>query len=120
MKLKGRTDPNKKSLIDTLKKAGIKNDAGIWRRISKELAVSNRKRVAVNLSHINRVTNSGENVVVPGKVLGSGTLTHKLIITAESFSEAAKEKITSTGSQYQSFEKLLETNPKGTNVKIVK
>jgi large subunit ribosomal protein L18e len=120
LKIKGRTDPNKKSLIISLNKAGIENKASIWKRISKELTASNRKRVAINLSHINRVTNAGEYIVVPGKVLGSGTLKHKLNIAAESFSEAAKEKIISTGSKCLSLEELIASNPKGTNVKIVK
>lgn len=120
MKLKGRTDPNKKTLIIALKKAGIEHNVTIWKKISKELATSNRKRVAINLSHIDRVTNAGDNIVVPGKVLGSGTLTHKLKITAESFSETAKEKITSTGSQFFSFEELLKSNPNGTNLRIIK
>lgn len=120
MKLKGRTDPNKKSLIIALNKAGVEHNATIWKQISKELASSNRNRVAINLSHINRVTNAGDNIVVPGKVLGSGTLTHKLKITAEAFSETAKEKITSTGSQFLSFEELLKSNPSGANVRIIK
>lgn len=120
MKITGRTDPNKRSLIDSIRKEGIKNNAQIWKRLSSELSKANRKRVSVNLSHINRISTPGDIIVVPGKVLGAGTLEHKLSIAAENFSESAREKITSTGGQCLSFNELIKTNPKGKDVRLLK
>ena len=120
MKITGRTDPNKRSLIVSIKKAGIENNANIWKRLSMELSKANRKRVSVNLSHINRTAKAGDTIVVPGKVLGAGTLSHQLNIAAENFSESAREKITSTGGQCLSFEELIKINPKGTDVRLLK
>jgi large subunit ribosomal protein L18e len=120
LKIATRTDPNKTSLIRSINQAGIKNNANIWRRLSKELSSANRRRVAINLSQINRVSSPEDVIVVPGKILGAGMLKHKLSIAAESFSESAKEKILSVGGQCLSFEELIKTNPKGTNVRLMK
>ncbi len=120
MKITTRTDPNKASLIRAIKQAGVQNDANIWKRLSKELSSANRRRVAINLSHINRVSSPDEVIVIPGKILGAGVLKHKLSIAAESFSESAKEKILSVGGQCLTFEELIKTNPKGTNVRLMK
>jgi large subunit ribosomal protein L18e len=120
MKITGRTDPNKRSLLDSIKKAGIENDANIWKRLSTELSKANRRRVSVNLSHINRIAKAGDTIVVPGKVLGAGTLNYKLNIAAEKFSESAKEKITSTGGQCLTFDELIRINPKGKDVRFLK
>jgi large subunit ribosomal protein L18e len=47
----------------------------------------------VNLAKLARLTKRGEVVLVPGKVLGSGSLTHSLIVGAYAFSAAAVRKI---------------------------
>jgi large subunit ribosomal protein L18e len=120
VKFRGRTDPNKKSLIFSIKKAGTENDAKIWTRLSKELSTPNRSRTTVNLSHINRISAQGEVIVVPGKVLGAGVLKHKVSIAAESFSDSAREKIVSAGGTCLSFEELIKNHPKGTNVRLIK
>ena len=98
----------------------MKNNASIWKKLSEELSVSNRNRALVNLSHINRVTKSGEEIVIPGKVLGAGTLSHKLNIAAEDFSTSAREKIIAAGGKCFSYEELITKNPKGTNVRLLK
>jgi large subunit ribosomal protein L18e len=119
MKITGRTDPNKRSLIESIKKAGSKHDAQIWKRLGSELSKANRKRVSVNLSHINRISNAGDTIVVPGKVLGAGTLNHKISIAAESFSESAREKIALSGGQCLSYYELIENNPTGKDVRFL-
>ena len=120
MKATGRTDPNKISLIRFIKQNGIKNNATIWKKLSEELSVSNRNRTMVNLSHINRVTKSGDEIVIPGKVLGAGLLSHELNIAAENFSSSAREKIIAAGGQCLSFEEIISKNPKGANIRLLK
>ena len=120
MKITGRTDPNKISLIRFIKKNGTSNNVAIWKKLSEELSVSNRNRVSVNLSHISRITKSGEQIVIPGKVLGAGTLSHELNIAAENFSHSAREKIIAVGGQCLSFEEIITKNPKGTNIRLLK
>lgn len=83
------------------------------------LSRSSRRRVAVNLSKISRYAGDGEIVVVPGKVLGSGTLTKKVTIAALSFSLTALEKIKSSGGRALTIRDLLKENPSGRGVRII-
>lgn len=119
MKATGPTDPNVRSLIVALEKKAKTEKANIWLDISERLKKPRRRRVAVNLSRINRCTKDGDVVVVPGKVLGSGFLDHKLCIAALSFSESAIEKTRSAGGECISIKELMKRNPKGSNVKII-
>ena len=93
--------------------------APIWRTLAKKLEKSNKKRCAVNLSRINRYTEDGETVTVPGKVLGGGTLDHKVTVAAFQFSDEAKKKIEATGGECLTFSDLIEKNHKGKNLKII-
>jgi len=119
LKVTGPTDPNVRRLIVALEKMAKAERAKIWKDISERLKKPRRNRVAVNLSRINRCTKDGDTVVVPGKVLGSGFLSHKLCIAALSFSEAAIEKTRSAGGECISISELMKRNPKGSDVKII-
>lgn len=120
VKVTGPTDPNVRFLITKLRKASIEHNAEIWRVVSRTLLKPRRKRPAVNISKINRYTKDGDVVLVPGKVLGSGNLTHKVTVAALSFSETAKEKIKKVKGKALSIEELLKKNPKGTNVILMR
>ncbi|MDD5499515.1 MAG: 50S ribosomal protein L18e, partial [Candidatus Nanoarchaeia archaeon] len=69
----------------------------VFERISKELKKSARNKRSVNLSKINRYSVSGSNVLVVGKVLGSGELNHKVNVIAFSYSDSALEKLKKSG-----------------------
>ncbi|RLE42183.1 50S ribosomal protein L18e, partial [Candidatus Woesearchaeota archaeon] len=69
----------------------------LWRAIAKELSRPRRNLRAVNLSKISKYTKPGEWVIVPGKVLANGELSHKVNIVALSFSKTALEKIGQSG-----------------------
>ena len=113
------TNPQLLELIRFLKKKAVENKAEIWRDIAERLAVSRRRRVAVNVSRINRYTEKGDIVVVPGKVLGAGKLEHKVTVAAFSFSETAKNKILKARGKCLTIQDLVKKNPKGSNVKII-
>ena len=89
----GPSNPQLQGLITELKKKAIQDKAGLWKRIAVDLEKATRKRRIVNLSRLNRFTKDSEVVVVPGKVLGSGCLNHKLTIAAVDFSQGAIEKL---------------------------
>jgi large subunit ribosomal protein L18e len=120
MRIKGRTDPNKTTLIRMLKSAGVKNNSRIWGSLADDLSKSNRNRTVVNLSHLNRVSSPEDVIVVPGKVLGGGSLNHPLEIAAESFSVEAQEKIRNVGGKISTFKELIDRNPKGSKIRIIK
>ena len=118
MRKTGPTNIHLRLLISRLKKKARENDARIWRRVAEMLMKSRRQRIVVNISKINRYTKPGDVVIVPGKVLGSGTLDHEVIIAAWTFSQKAFEKVSERG-ECLSIDELIERNPKGSNVKII-
>lgn len=119
MKKVRTTNPDLIRLISLLKKQSRENNAPVWKRIAEILAKPRRKRVAVNLSRINRHTQKNDVVIVPGKVLGNGVINHPLTVAAFDFSEKAKEKILAAKGKCLSIIDLIKKNPKGSNVKII-
>lgn len=102
-----------------LKSKTLESDAPIWRTLAEKLEKPKHSRYTVNVSRINRSTKNGETVTVPGKVLGTGTLNHKVSVAAFSFSEAARNKIEAAGGKCLTFSALVKKNPKGTDLKII-
>jgi large subunit ribosomal protein L18e len=119
MKKANPTNPNLISTIRFLKKSGKENDAKIWRSIAEALARTRRKRIAVNLSRVNRYTKEGETVAIPGKVLAAGEIDHPVIVSAFAFSKKAITKIEKAKGKCLSYAELLKKNPKGTHVRII-
>ncbi len=105
-------------LISTLKKTAIEQKVRIWKAVAAELERPARIRRVVNLERINRVCNDNETIVVPGKVLASGSLDKKITIAAFQFSNSALAEI-SKKSKAMSIEELIKANPKGSKVRIV-
>ena len=119
MKRTGPTNPLLRDLIGELKKRSNEQEINLWRRIALDLEKPTRQRRAVNLSRINRHTKENEVVVVPGKVLGSGDLNHKLTISAYQFSEQAKDKLEKSGAQIISLLELSKEKPDGKGIRII-
>ncbi len=114
------TNPELIQLIRFLKKQARETEANIWLDVAKYLAKPSRQHVAVNLSQINRRTEKSDVIVVPGKVLGSGALSHSLTVAAFDASEKAKEKLSAAKAKYLPITELVKENPKGSNVKIIR
>ena len=90
------------TLIDntiwTLRNAFKRNKAPIWRALQEELAGPRANRREINVRRLAQITKANEVVVVPGKVLGTGSLGHKgLTVCAFSISETAAKKIIESG-----------------------
>jgi large subunit ribosomal protein L18e len=112
-------NPELLSTIRFLKKQSAENKTNIWRDIAERLSKPERKRTAVNLSRLNRYTKRNDAVVVPGKVLGSGEITHQLTVAAFAFSESARQKIIAVNGKCISFSDLSKKNPKGSDIRII-
>lgn len=113
------TNPELIKLIRTLRKRSRENEARIWRDIADRLAHSRQRRATVNVSRLNRHTEKGETVVIPGKVLGSGKIDHPIKVAAFAFSKQAESKILGAKGKCLSIQELVEENQKGTNVRII-
>jgi len=114
------TNPELIKLIRSLKKQSREKDAKIWLDVADNLARSRRQRIAVNLSRISRQTQRSDTVIVPGKILATGSLNHSLTIAAFDLSETAKAKLKAAKAKFLSIPELMEKNPAGSNVKIIR
>ncbi len=114
------TNPQLIELISLLRKESREKQAGIWLDVADHLAKTRSQRVAVNLSKINRHTKRADVVVVPGKILASGSITHAVTVASFDASDKAKAKLEAAKGKYLSIPELLEKNPKGSNVKIIR
>lgn len=119
VKRTGPTNVQLQSLIHLLKKQSQEQEVGIWKRIAYDLEFPTRQRRIVNLYKLSKYTKENEAVIVPGKVLGTGVLDHKVDVAAFSFSGSAREKITKANGSCLSIQELLQKNPKGSNVRII-
>ena len=102
-----------------LNKKSKTENAAIWKDVANRLGRSNRRTAEVNLSDIARYANADETVLVPGKVLSNGDLTEKVNVAAFKFSQKAQEKIESAGGECVSIDDIMESNPKGSNIRIM-
>ncbi len=119
MKKVRSTNPELITLIRSLRKGSRENQVAIWRYIADRVSSSRRRRIAVNVSRLNRYSKEGETVAVPGKVLGAGIVDHPINVAAFAFSEQARSKILKAKGKCLSIQDLMEKNPKGTNVKVI-
>ena len=104
--------PTRELLLKLIEKSA-KEKQGIWRAISEKLSTPRRRRVSINLSRISLLAErlkitENEIIVVPGKVLGSGTINRPLTVAAFEFSGSAAKKLGETKGTAMSLEQLLE------------
>ena len=106
-----KTNPELKILVDALKKSKFWMDAAYW------LTRPTREMPEVNVEKLNKETKEGETVVVPGKVLANGEMTHKITLAAFMISSTAREKM--KGSKIITIRELMESNKEGKGVKLI-
>ncbi len=106
-------------LIGTLKRSALENEAPIWKDVAKRLEKPKSSWAEVNLSHLERTTADGDIVVVPGKLLGAGSVSKKLTVASVSMSESAETGITGSGGKVSTIEQLIEKNPSGKGIRII-
>jgi len=114
-----KTNPKINALIAHLKHKSYAEDASIWKDLAKRLERPTRRKAQVNLSKINRYSVPDEMILVPGKVLASGKLDHKVHVAALGFSKRAEEKIKTSGGECLDLSEILEKNPKRNSIRII-
>lgn len=114
-----KTNPNLLSLVERLRRESFEQKAPVWRDVAERLMKPRRNWAEVNLSRIERYADVDDVIIVPGKLLGAGVISKKVTVAAFKCSEAAKEKIAKAGGKSISIEELLESNPKGSKVRIM-
>ena len=102
-----------------LRGAFKKTKAPIWKDLERRLSGPRSNRSEVNLGTLAQVTKPGEIVLVPGKVLGTGSLGHKVTVCAFSISESAARKIAQAGGKVVSLEEFVKKYPEGKGVRMI-
>jgi large subunit ribosomal protein L18e len=120
MKQRRPTNPELLSAIGYLMKAGRQYQTPLWISVASFLGKSRRTRIVLNLGQVSRHVKDGDVIAVPGKVLGSGIPREKLTIAAFKFSPRALVKVEKAGGRCIPFSRLVEENPQGTNVRLLR
>lgn len=112
-------DPNRIELIQELESTAEREQSRLWSSVARKLSRSRRRRSEVNLYKINKYTAKGDIVVVPGKVLGDGSIEHEVDVAAYHFTETAEKKISEAGGRVLKIIELMKSNPKGSKIKVI-
>ena len=105
-------------MIKDLKQASKKNEAPIWSRLAELAIKPSTSRPVVNLTRINKITKDNDVLFVPGKVLGTGNISHKIILSSFSMSTTAAKKIIKTGGNIMTYSDMIKKYPTGKGVMI--
>lgn len=115
-----KTDNSLKSTVQNLTELSRLNSSEIWRDIARRLAGGRRRYASINLGKIDSLASDGDVLVVPGSILGAGSISKKLTISSLHISQKALEKIRAAGCTYKTIDELSKENPKGSNIKIMR
>lgn len=106
-------------MVKELKQASLKNDAPIWSKIAEMALSPGTAKRAVNLVKIDNVTKDNDVVIVPGKLLGTGKISHKITMCSFSISTSAAKKILEAGGKIISYSEMISKFPSGKGVRII-
>ena len=113
-----KTNSYLKQLVLDLYKLSTEQKAQVWRRVADHLLMPTRQRRLVNVFKLSLHSKDGDVIVVPGKVLGTGDINHKVTVAAFDFSKSAAEKIKNAKGNTMTIQELVQKNPKGKDVRV--
>lgn len=112
-KLKRKTDPE---LVETIISSKKKKN---WLKVSDKISTPTRKQISINLDEINKKSEDGDVVVIPGKVLGIGKIDKKITIAALSFSTSAKEHLKESKTEFYTIKEEIKKNPEAKKIRLL-
>lgn len=115
IKLRIRNKSNSE-LAETIRLA---NNNKAWNKIAFILSGATRNYSSINLKEIDKKTTAGDTVIIPGKVLSTGSLTKKVRICALGISAVAKEKLKESKSEFASILDEIKSNLKAEGIKVI-
>ena len=115
--IKMRIERKSNPIVTETIQLAFKHEA--WLKIAAILSGSTIRLPAKNLYEINTVAETGDVIVIPGKVLSTGELTKKIKIVALSISQIAKESLKESKSEFIPLIEEIRKNPKAEGVKIL-
>lgn len=90
-----------------------------WNGVAAILSGPRSRRLNLNLGEINRISKTGEALVVPGKILSQGEIDKKIKIIAFGFSENAREKLLKAGCEIKTISDEIKKNPDAKGLRIL-
>jgi large subunit ribosomal protein L18e len=102
-----------------LKLASKKNNAPIWSRLAELALKPSSARRTINIGQIDKFVKDNDVIVVPGKILGTGNISHKITLCSFSISTSGAKKVLQSGGKIFSFSELIKSHPTGKGVIII-
>jgi len=102
-----------------LKGASKKNNAPIWSRLAELALKPSSARRTINIGQIDKFVKDNDVIVVPGKVLGTGNISHKITLCSFSISNTGAKKVLQSGGKILNFSELIKSHPTGKGVTII-
>lgn len=106
-------------MVKEFKQASAKNKAPIWSELAQMAQKPSIAKRIINVGKLNTVTNDNDVIVVPGKVLATGNISHKITLCSFSISTAAAKKITGAGGKIINHSEIITKFPTGKGVRII-
>ena len=106
-------------MVKELKGASKKNNAPIWSRLAELALKPSSARRIINIGQIDKFVKDNDVIVVPGKVLGTGNISHKITLCSFSMSTTGAKKVLQSGGKILSFSELIKSHPTGKGVVII-
>lgn len=103
-------------LVKELRTASAKNKAPIWSKLAEFALKPSIAKKTINVNQIDKLTKDNSVVVFPGKVLGTGNISHKITICSFGISNSAATKILETGGKIMNFSEMINKFPTGKGV----
>ncbi len=104
-------------LLNALRKQSKKGL--VWKRVAYLIARPARKKAEVSLTKVSKFTKKDDVVIIPGKLLSSGILTHSVKIACLRSSKAALVKTKAAGAKVITIAELMKENPSGSKTRIL-
>jgi large subunit ribosomal protein L18e len=106
-------------MVKELKGASKKNNAPIWSRLAELALKPSSARRTINIGQIDKFVKDNDVIVVPGKVLGTGNISHKITLCSFSISNTGAKKVLQSGGKILNFSELINSHPTGKGVTII-
>lgn len=90
-----------------------------WHPVAFRLARPTRQHPALTLRELEEKAKEGDTIIVPGKIVGTGTLTKHLHVCALSFSASALEKMKESKTTTARILDEIKKNPKAEGIKVL-
>ncbi len=100
-----------------LRRAATQNEAPIWKALSEHAL--KRSGRTTNIKQIARWTGDGDAVAFPGKVLGTGGISHKITLFCFGISESAATKVVEAGGRVVDHGTMISERPTGRGVVLL-